>query len=63
MKKAKLLHHEKPVYDDGAILEMQLLDVPEPVADSADRLKYSLFYGRRGQRLVGYDGQRRPSAF
>jgi hypothetical protein len=58
MKKAKLLHHEKRAYDDGAILEMQLWEVPEPVPGSTHRMKYSLFYGMPGQRLVGYDNER-----
>jgi len=29
-----------------------------PVPGSARRLKYSLFYGRPGLRLVGYDNER-----
>jgi hypothetical protein len=45
-------------FTDGAILEMVIWDVPQSVKGSAHRLKYSLFYGRRGQRLVGYDNER-----
>jgi hypothetical protein len=56
--KAKLLHHEKRVFDDGAILEMRLWEVAEPVPGSRHRLKYSLFYGRPGERLIGYDNER-----
>jgi len=58
MKRATLLHHEKRAYDDGAIVEMRPWGVPEPVLGSTRRLKYSLFYGRCGQRLIGYDNER-----
>ena len=55
--KATLLHHEKRRYDDGPILEMKLWQVPNPVPGSRHGLKYSLFYGRAGVRLVGYDNE------
>ena len=32
--------------------------VPETVLGNAHGLKYSLFYGYPGQRLVGYDNER-----
>lgn len=56
--KAVLLHHEKWAYDDGAVLEMRLWEVAQPVPGSNHRLKYSLFYGRPGERLIGYDNER-----
>lgn len=55
---ATLLHHEKRRFDDGAILEMKLWQVPDPVPGSRHGLKYSLFYGCDGVRLVGYDNER-----
>ncbi len=55
--KATLLHHEKRRFDDGAILEMKLWQVPRSVPASRHRLKYSLFYGRDCARLVGYDNE------
>lgn len=58
MKKARLLHHEKRRYDDGALLEMRLWQVPSPVPGSSHVLKYSLYYGRDGVRIVGYDNER-----
>jgi uncharacterized protein DUF6516 len=58
MPAAKLLFHSKRVFDDGAILELKIWEAPEPVAGSPHRLKYSLYYGRAGQRLVGYDNER-----
>jgi len=57
MAPARLLRHIKRRYEDGAVLEMKLWEVPSPVPGSAHRLKYSLFYGRRDERLVGYDNE------
>jgi hypothetical protein len=57
MKAALLLHHRID-YNDGAIVEMVIWRVPSPVLPSAHDLKYSLFYGRRGLREVGYDNER-----
>jgi hypothetical protein len=46
------------VLPDGSIIEMKIWEVPESVPGSRHRLKYSLFYGRPGQRLIGYDNER-----
>lgn len=56
--KAVLAYHDKQVLPDGTIVEMKIWEVPEPVAGSSHRLKYSLFYGREGERLVCYDNER-----
>lgn len=56
--KAVLLRPQKSVLTDGAILEMVIWRVPRPVKGSAHDYKYSLFYGRGGQRIVGYDNER-----
>jgi hypothetical protein len=56
--KAELLVRERIVYGDGAILEMKVWRVPVQVPPSTHFLKYSLFYGRPGERLVGYDNER-----
>ena len=58
MASAELLFHSKRVYDDGAIVELKLWLLPDPVPGSAHRLKYSLYYGQAGVRLVGYDNER-----
>ena len=57
MAAAKLLFHSKRHYDDGAIVELTLWEVSVQVRGSAHHLKYSLFYGRDGRRLVGYDNE------
>ena len=54
---AKLLYEFKQRYDDGAIIEMVLWELPQPVAGSAHRFKYRLFYGFSGRRVVGYDNE------
>jgi hypothetical protein len=56
--KAEIVIRERIVFGDGAILEMKVWRVPDPVPDSRHFLKYSLFYGVPGQRLVGYDNER-----
>src|SRR5271166_4304112 len=50
--------YEKRPFDDGATLEIKIYEVPAPVPGSTHRLKYSLFYGKDGRRLVGYDNER-----
>lgn len=57
MTKARLVLHRKRQFDDGAISEMKLWLVPEPVRGSPHPFKYSLFYGRAGERLIGYDNE------
>jgi hypothetical protein len=56
--KARLAFHDKQVLPDGSILEMKIWEVPQSVPGSTHRLKYSLFYGQAGLRLVGYDNER-----
>lgn len=56
--KARLLFRQRIDYDDGSIVEMTIWRVPQPVPPSRHGLKYSLFYGRPGKRLVGYDNER-----
>jgi hypothetical protein len=56
--KARLAFHDKQVLPDGSIVEMKIWETPESVRGSKHRVKYSLFYGRQGLRLVGYDNER-----
>ena len=55
--KARLLYEFKQRHDDGAIIEMVLWELPQPIAGSAHRYKYRLFYGFPGRRIVGYDNE------
>jgi hypothetical protein len=56
-RRARLIFHRKRYYDDGAIAELTLWLVPDPVRGSWHSFKYSLFYGRPGERLVAYDNE------
>lgn len=56
--RAELLFHEKRIEADGAIIEMKIWRVPEAVPPSPHGFKYSLYYGREGRRLVGFDNER-----
>lgn len=56
--KATLLFENKLLFLDGAILQARIWEVPRPVEGSMHRLKYALFYGRPGERLVLYDNER-----
>jgi hypothetical protein len=57
MPSALLILHRKRVFDDEAVLELTLWRVPNPVRGSAHPFKYSLFYGRPGERTVLYDNE------
>jgi len=56
--KARKLAERMQLYEDGHILRIRIWEVAEPVPPSSHRLKYSLFYGRAGERLVLYDNER-----
>lgn len=58
MTRATLLRYTKRTYRDGAVAEVKIWGVPSSVSGSRHRFKYSLFYGRGGDRLVGYDNER-----
>lgn len=55
--KARLLYEFKQSYDDGAIVEMVLWELPQAVSGSTHRYKYRLYYGIPGRRVVGYDNE------
>jgi hypothetical protein len=59
MAAATLILHRKRQFDDGAISEMKLWLVPSPVRGSRHQFRYSLFYGRAGERQIGYDNEPR----
>lgn len=56
--KATRAFYDRGEFSDGAIVEMTIWRVPEPVPGSLHSFKYSLFYGYLGQRIVGYDNER-----
>jgi hypothetical protein len=54
---AALLEYQKITLDSGAIVEVKVWQLPHPTAERPHGLKYSLFYGRPGERIVGYDNE------
>lgn len=56
--KATRAFYDRTELPDGAIVEMSIWRVPSPVVGSTHAFKYSLFYGKPSQRLVGYDNER-----
>ena len=58
MADATLIYCDKAVLPDGAIVEMAIWRLPEKTVERPHGLKYSLYYGRDGQRIVGYDNER-----
>ena len=55
--KAKRLFYDKATLPDGSIVEMVIWQLPQANAERLHGLKYSLFYGRDGKRIVGYDNE------
>lgn len=58
INKAEQIFRDKAVLADGGIVEMVIWRVPEPVPPTTHGLKYRLFYGKDGHRIVGYDNER-----
>ena len=56
--KAKLVYREKFIYDDGAIREMVLWQIPKKSAGKRYGIKYRLYYGLSdGTCIVRYDNE------
>ena len=55
--RAVRIFYDKQVLADGAIIEMVIWRLPRRLPGSHHRLKYRLYYGRPGGRLVGYDNE------
>lgn len=46
------------MFEDGSLYQVVIWSVPAPVPPTTHGYKYRLFYGRPGQRVVGYDNER-----
>jgi hypothetical protein len=55
--KATRFFYDKAVLPDGAVVEMVIWQLPHITAERPHGLKYSLFYGLDGRRIVGYDNE------
>ncbi len=56
--KARRIFYDKAVFPDGSVVEMTIWQLPEATFERPHGLKYSLYFGREGRRLVGYDNER-----
>lgn len=54
---ASLIENRKLVLNSGAIVQIRIWRLPETTQERPHGLKYSLFYGFRGQRIIGYDNE------
>lgn len=58
MADATLIYEDKGLFADGGIVEVIIWRLPAADTERLHGLKYSLFYGKEGQRIVGYDNER-----
>jgi hypothetical protein len=54
---ASLIENRKSVLESGAIIQIRIWRLPGPTYERPHGLKYSLFYGRPGERIIGYDNE------
>ena len=52
------IFYDKALLPDGAVVEMTIWQLPRATLERPPSLKYSLFYGHEGQRIVEYDNER-----
>lgn len=52
--KAGLIIRDRRIFGDGCLMEIIVWEVPAPVPPGGHKLKYRLYYGRKGERIVGY---------
>ena len=58
MNEAHLLYRNRRVLSNGAIVEMVIWKLERPDQERRHGFKYRLYYGRDGQRIVGYDNEK-----
>ena len=57
VRKAELLQSRRLDLAVGLIVQIKIWQLPEPTNERPHGLKYSLFFGREGERIVGYDNE------
>ena len=55
---ARQIIRDRRVFEDGCLIEIVIWQLSEPVPPTDHSFKYRLFYGRKGERIVGYDNER-----
>jgi hypothetical protein len=56
-RSAEMIFEEKGFYSNGAIFQIRVWKLPKRTPERPHGLKYSLFYGRPGERIIGYDNE------
>ena len=56
-RKAVPIVDRKLILADGGIIQIRVWRLPGVSQERPHGLKYSLFYGRHGDRIVGYDNE------
>jgi Family of unknown function (DUF6516) len=54
---AVLLQSRRLDLTNGTIIQIKIWQLPYTTDQRPHGLKYSLFYGRKGERIVGYDNE------
>lgn len=57
IQKASKIEHTRLDLGNGLIVEIKIWKLPIPTDERPHGLKYSLFFGRDGERIVGYDNE------
>ena len=52
-----LIESQKLTLDNGGIVQIRIWRLERVTAERPHGLKYSLFYGRPGERIVAYDNE------
>jgi hypothetical protein len=56
-EKASIIFQVKRRLENDAIVQIKVWELPAPTRERPHGLKYSLFYGRPGERVIGYDNE------
>jgi Family of unknown function (DUF6516) len=56
--KAELVVRDQVLFGDGLFWEVVVWKTPTNVPPTTHGYKYRLFYGRAGERIIGYDNER-----
>ena len=54
---AELIESRRLDLADGAIIQIKVWRLPQASDERPHGLKYSLFFGRGGERIIGYDNE------
>ena len=57
MDKAILIHSSRLVFPDRAIVAQKIWKLPEPTRERPHGIKCRLYYGKDGERIIGYDNE------